>query len=304
MIQPLKLNKNDKAIIISPAGNVEPQLVHEAALVLRNWGLDVSISPNCLSKSGRFSGTKEQRLLDLQSSINNKDVKLILCSRGGYGVVHLLGSIDFSGIVEYPKWVVGFSDITALHSTLQSNGIISIHGPMAKDISQSDNSNQSIRYLRDILFGENINYKFVVRDTEGLNRNGKCEGDIFGGNLAVFCGLMGTDKVYLPKNGILILEDIGEAPYKVDRYIQQLKLAGIFDSISGLIIGQFTEFEEDDLMPYSLYETIAETLSEYDFPVCFNFPFGHIDNNHPVLLGKRATLTVKDEYINFKQRLF
>ncbi len=301
MIQPPIIQTNDKAIIISPAGNIEPELISGAATILAKWGLNVEISTNALSKIGRFSGTIDERLSDLQNAIDDNDTKLIFCSRGGYGLVHLIDRLNFSKIKQHPKWIVGYSDITALHSTLQTNGIMSIHGPMAKHFTECGEFDEAVRYTKSILEGNNINYNIITEEYNTLNRFGNAQGNLFGGNLAVFCGLLGSDLAYLPKKGILALEDIGEEPYKVDRYIHQLKFAGVFNNISGLIIGQFTGYEEDDKMYSSLYKSIFDVLAEYNFPICFNFPIGHVKKNLPLIMGKEATLIVEENHTTFTQ---
>lgn len=301
MKRPAPLQFNDKAVIISPAGKIEEYLVKDAASVLESWGLIPEISENALCDTGRFSGFVEQRLSDLQNAFDNPEVRLILCSRGGYGTVHLLDKLDFTCMKINPKWLVGFSDITAIHAALQANGIMSVHGPMAKHFSDEGAQDISVRYTKSILAGQSVKYEIPVVKNGYLNRSGKASGRLFGGNLAVFCGMMGTKFVKIPTNGILFIEDIGEAPYKVDRMIYQLKLAGVFDKISGLIVGQFNDYEEDNDMYSSLHQSILNAVSEYSFPVCFDFPIGHVKLNFPVIMGARASLNVKENSIIFKQ---
>lgn len=301
MIQPPKLKIGDKAVVVSPAGKVDRELVYKAASVLTDWGLNVEIAENALCQSGRFSGFVEQRLSDLQKAMNDPEVKLIFCSRGGYGTVHLLSKLDFSVIKKYPKWLIGFSDITALHSVLQSNRLMSIHGPMAKHFAEEGGSDVSVRFTKALLAGEKLNYEIPVNQHRYLNRVGRSSGRLFGGNLAVLCGLVGSKFLKIPRNGILFIEDIGEEPYKIDRFIYQLKLAGIFERISSLIVGQFTEYTEDNSMYSALYESIAASVAEYSFPVCFDFPVGHVRLNFPLVMGKMAKLVVKENQIIFKQ---
>lgn len=301
MKRPSSLQFNDKAVIVSPAGKIDEYLVKDAASVLESWGLLPEISENALCDTGRFSGFVEQRLSDLQNAFDDPDVKLILCSRGGYGVVHLLDKLDFTCMKINPKWLVGFSDITALHAALQANGIMSVHGPMAKHFSDEGAQDVSVRYTKSIVAGQSVKYEVPVGKSKFLNRLGKASGKLFGGNLAVFCGIMGTKFLKILANGILFIEDIGESPYKVDRMIYQLKLAGVFDKISGLIVGQFTDYEEDSQMYNALHESILNAISEYSFPVCFDFPIGHVKLNFPVIMGARASLNVKENSIIFKQ---
>lgn len=301
MKRPPSLQQHDKAVILSPAGKVEKTLVFNAAVVLESWGLHVVTGEHALQEVGRFSGTVEQRLKDLQHAFDDPEVKLIFCSRGGYGVVHLLNRLDFRGIKSNPKWVVGYSDITALHAALQAHDIASVHGPMAKHFSEEGGDDPSVRYTKSILMGEPLLYEIPLDDSKGLNRNGVASGTIFGGNLAVLCSLLGTPYFQIPHKGILFIEDIGETPYRVDRMIWQLKHAGVFDQISGLIVGQFTDYEEDNQMYLPLHQSIIEVVRDDDFPVCFNFPVGHTRLNYPILMGMEASLHINTNNILFKQ---
>ena len=301
MKRPSPLQSNDKAVIVSPAGRIEESLVTKALSVLRQWGLIAEASENALCRTGRFSGFVEQRLSDLQQAFNDPDVRLIVCSRGGYGVIHLLDKLDFTAIKQNPKWIVGYSDITALHAALQINGIQSVHGPMAKHFSEEGAEDVAVRYTKSILAGQPIKYQVPVARNHYLNRNGRASGGLFGGNLSVFCGLLGTKYAKIPRNGILFIEDIGEAPYKVDRMIYQLKLAGVFEKIGGLVVGQFTDYEEDNEMYATLYESILNAVREYDFPICFDFPVGHVALNFPLIMGARTQLHVKKDEIVLKQ---
>ncbi len=301
MQRPPSLQQHDKAVILSPAGKIETSLVYNAAAVLESWGLDVVTGEHALLEAGRYSGTVEQRLEDLQKAFDDPEVKLILCSRGGYGTVHLIDRIDFSGIRKNPKWVVGYSDITALHAALQIHGIASVHGPMAKHFSEEGGDDTSVRFTKSMLCGEPLSYEIPVPVQQDCNRQGNATGTIFGGNLAVFCGLLGTPYAEIPHRGILFIEDTGEAPYRIDRMIWQLKLAGVFDRISGLIVGQFTDYEEDDQMYLPLRQSLLEVVREYGFPVCFDFPVGHVRLNYPLLMGMEASLNVYTDHILFKQ---
>jgi muramoyltetrapeptide carboxypeptidase len=204
-------------------------------------------------------------------------------------------------MIQNPKWVVGYSDITALHAALQSNGIISLHAPMAKHFADEGGSDKAVMYTKTVLTKGRINYEISAAEYSYLNRQGKASGQLFGGNLSVFCGILGSKYAVIPRNGILIIEDIGEEPYRVDRMIYQLKLARVFDRIKGLIVGCFTDYVEDKEMYKPLYESIMAAVSEYTFPVCFGFPVGHVKDNYPVLMGADAVLTVTNDRIFFIQ---
>lgn len=300
MKRPPFLKLNDKVVIVSPAGNISPVHVNKTIDILQEWGLDVKTSDNALSETGRFSGFVEQRLYDLQTALDDPDVRLIFCSRGGYGAVHLLDRLDFTAVKKSPKWLVGFSDITVLHSALSSHGIMSIHGPMAKHFSDEGPANLSVLYTKAAVSGKDINYTIPV-DYPYINRKGKARGTLFGGNLSVYTSLLGSKYIKVPKNGILLLEDIGEEPYRVDRMIYQLKISGVFNKLKGLIVGQFTDYKEDNKMYSTLYESILSAVKEFDFPVCFGFPVGHTRINLPIIMGGNSTLTVNKESVTLKQ---
>lgn len=302
MIRPPLLKSRDKAVIVSPAGKIDADIVDKAASILREWGLKVEVGENALSRVGRFSGSIEQRLSDLQKAMDDAEVNLIFCSRGGYGMVHLLDRLNFDGMIRNPKWVVGYSDITALHSALQSNGIISIHGPMAKHFAEEGASDKAVAYTKTVLTEGRIDYKIEGTEYSALNRKGKTSGRLFGGNLSVFCGILGSRFAVIPKEGILFIEDIGEEPYRVDRMMYQLRLAGVFDNIKGLIVGRFTDYSEDNAMYGPLYESILEAVVPYTFPVCFGFPVGHVKDNYPLMMGAETALTVTNDQIILKQK--
>ncbi|HTN69234.1 MAG TPA: LD-carboxypeptidase [Dysgonamonadaceae bacterium] len=301
MIRPPFLKLNDKVVIVSPAGNITPTVVDNTVSILQEWGLEVNTSKNALQETGCFSGFVEQRLEDLQSAMDDPEVKLIFCSRGGYGAIHLLDKLSFKGVKEKPKWMIGFSDITALHSAFQRHNIMSIHAPMTQHFSDEGGTDLSVLYTKAAVSGKPLNYT-VPTEYPYLNRVGKVTGTLFGGNLSVYTSILGSEFIKIPKNGILFLEDVSEKPYRVDRMIYQLKLAGVFNKIKGLIIGQFTDYEEDNEMYGTLYESILCAVKEYSFPVCFGFPVGHVKTNLPMIMGGNATLTVNKGSILLKQR--
>lgn len=301
MIRPPFLNLNDKVVIVSPSGKISSDYIYNTVSLLQSWGLQVHTSENALKEVGSYSGFVQQRLADLQSAMDDPDVKLIFCSRGGYGAIHLLDQLNFDEIKKNPKWMIGFSDITALHSSFLSHGIMSIHGPMAKHFSDEGKSDLSVLYTKTALTGKPLNYTIPVK-LSSIKREGKAEGTLFGGNLSVLTSLLGSKFLKVPRNGILFLEDIGERPYKVDRMIYQLKISGILNKIKGLIVGQFTDYEEDTNMYASLYESIFSVVNEFSFPVCFNFPVGHTKINLPLIMGGNVTLIVGKDSIILKQR--
>lgn len=295
------LKLNDKVVILSPSGNIFPQYVETTNRILQEWGLKVTISENALRETGRFSGFVEQRLHDLQKALDDPDIKMIFCSRGGYGAVHLLDKLDFSAVKKNPKWLVGYSDITALHSAFQSQGLMSIHAPMSEHFAQEGGTNLSVLYTKKAVSGGDLNYTIPV-ERAYHNRLGRASGTLFGGNLTVFTSLLGSNYIKIPRNGILFIEDIGEEPYRIDRMIYQLKLSGIFNNLKGLIVGQFTEYEEDNKMYTTLSESILWAIKEFDFPVCFDFPVGHTRINLPMIMGGKSVLDIKKDTVSLKQR--
>lgn len=297
IIYPPKLKRGDKAIIISPSGSVDLQYINGACKVLQNWGLVVEIAVHAEEQYGRFGGTINQRAADLQSAMDDSNIKLIFCSRGGYGVVHLLDKLTFDGIKKYPKWIVGFSDITALHLALLQEGIASLHAPMARHLTD-DSLDAASLLLKDSLFMDMSDY---VIDSHYLNRQGEIKGKLFGGNLAVLSGLVGTPYMNVPKNGILFIEDIAEAPYKIDRMMWQLRLSGILDRISGLIVGQFSDCQEDISMGATIYESIRNIVNDYNYPLVFDFPVGHVKDNYPLLHGGIVEVEVKGNEVKMKR---
>lgn len=295
-ISPPLLNKNDKAVIISPSGSIESSFIDGAKLVLESWGLNVIVSQYAREKNGRFCGTVEQRVEDLQGAMDDPDVKLIFCSRGGYGIVHLLDRLNFTEIKKYPKWLVGYSDITALHLAFMKNGILSAHAPMARHLAEDGEDTASL-YLRRLLF-EGI-YEYSIA-SHPLNRIGIADGRLWGGNLAVLGGLIGTPFADVPDNSILFVEDIGEGAYKIDRMMWQLKLAGVLDRLSGLVVGQFADCEEDFLMYAPIYESIMNLVSGYNYPVVFDFPVGHVKENFPLVYSGKIRLEVNTHKVLLK----
>lgn len=293
MIYPSFLKANDKVVILSPSGKIEAQWVEGLKAVLESYGLLVNVAEHALCENGRFAGTDEERIKDLQEAIDDHDVKAIFCSRGGYGLARIIDKIDFSALKSAAKWIVGFSDITALHNALSRVGVASIHGIMAKHITLKA---EGLDNLITMLFGGNVAYEVPAHE---FNKVGEAEGELIGGNLSVLYGLRGTPFDLDYKGKILFIEDLGERLYHIDRMMQNLRLGGVFAQISGLVVGQFTDIDEDDSFSGGVYGVIRDAVKDYDIPVCFNFPAGHVDNNQPLKMGANYKLEVlKDKAIS------
>lgn len=292
MIYPSFLKANDKVVILSPSGKIESQWVEGLKAMLESYGLVVSVAEHAFCAKGRFAGTDDDRVQDLQKAINDAQVKAIFCSRGGYGLARIIDKIDFSALKSAAKWIVGFSDVTALHNALSRVGVASIHGIMAKHITLKA---EGLDNLMTMLFGGEVAYETPAHE---FNKVGEAEGELIGGNLSVLYGLRGTPFDLDYKGKILFIEDLGERLYHIDRMMQNLRLGGVFEQISGLVVGQFTDIDEDDSFSGGVYGVIRDAVKDYNIPVCFNFPAGHVDNNQPLKMGANYKLEVlKDKSI-------
>ena len=286
------LKPTDQIRILSPSGVINPDYIDGASKVLASWGYHVTEGENARTVYGRFAGTKEQRIADLQLAFDDPQVKAVLCSRGGYGLAQIIDALDFSGFEKSPKWLIGFSDITILHNVITNLGIESIHSVMGMHLSTLPTDSEQVQSLKNVLTGKLPSYCIPGEPT---NRTGNAHGKLIGGNLSVLMGLRGSRFDLNYENAILFLEDVGEKPYQVDRMIQNLRLSGVLSQLSGLVAGQFSECEEDPLMMQSMQEIILNAVSEYNYPVCFNFPAGHVDFNLPLILGANVNLQVTKE---------
>ncbi len=294
LIAPAPLREGDEVIILSPSGKIEKALVEGQKKRLESWGLKVRIAPHALQSYHSFAGTAEERLSDLQTALDDPSLRAIFCSRGGYGAVHLLENLDLSRFRENPKWLVGFSDITALHSFLQQQGYQSLHGLMARHIAMEAPDHPQTLRLRQVLFGGDAS---CTAAPHPFNLTGTAEGILRGGNLSVFYGLRGTP-FDLPAPGtILLIEDVGERPYHVERMLYDLRLGGILPRLSGILVGQFTEYTEDRAIGSTLYEMILRMIRPYGYPVAFGFPVGHTPDNTSLPLGRRYKLCVEPDSV-------
>lgn len=289
----------ESILIISPSGTINPDYVEGAAKRLRSWGYKVTVAPHALGEHGRFSGTDEERLADINAALQDPSVDAILCARGGYGLQRILDKIDLSTLNSRLSTLIGFSDITALHELFALHTPLStIHGLMCKHIASLPEDSEALQLFRRALACEPITYTLQAHP---LNRLGTTQGTLVGGNLSVLYGLQGTpydlNRVIdaHPEGVILFIEDIGERHYHIDRMMNNLRMSGVLARIKGLVVGQFTDCETDPLMGCTVYETIAQNIAAYDYPVLFDFPAGHVDDNRPLYLNHTATLTTTED---------
>lgn len=284
------LKKNDKVALIATAKVFAKKDLSPALALLKNWGLEVVLGPNCYAASHQFAGTDEQRKSDLQWALDDSKIRAIFCIRGGYGTNRIIDGINVEKFSKSPKWVVGFSDVTILHAALQKNAYQSIHGPMPIQFGTKAYKN-SLTALKDTLFGKVQTYKVKAHP---LNRLGDAQGVLMGGNLSILCSMIGTASALDTNKAILFIEDVGEDLYRLDRMMIHLKRSGWLKSLSGLIVGHFTAME-DGIPNFgkSSYEIIQEATQEYQYPVCFDFPAGHEPDNMPLIFGKKVQLKVR-----------
>lgn len=289
--------------IISPSGAIDPSYIDGAVARLRQWGFEVSEGRHARSKSGRFAGEDWQRLKDIKEAIDDSTVDYVLCSRGGYGLQRIIEPLNHDCSDKHLPAIIGFSDITILHQFAAARAVPSVHGLMCKHLATLPEDSDPIRYWKAVLQGEPIHYTIP---SHPLNRMGEVSGIVRGGNLSVLYGLQGTPwgldaqlkqifGEYSLDDTILFIEDIGERHYHIERMMLNLKMSGVLEHIKGLIVGQFSDCEDDVSMGETIYETIRRLTDEYAFPMVFNFPAGHVEYNLPLWLGKRACLRVGEQ---------
>ncbi len=290
MIQPPFLTPGDTIYITAPAKAIEETSVLAAKKTLETWGLSVRIAPHCLGRYHYFSGSDEQRLADFQDGLDDPSIKAILCARGGYGCVRMVEALNWDAFKKNPTWIIGFSDVTVFHQQIHQLGIESIHGIMP--LGFIDGSDAAKETLKKSLFGES----FTLEAAHVLgNIRGEARGNLVGGNMAIVTSLLGTSLSYSFKNNILVLEDIGEHVYKIDRMLYSLRLAGAFQEIKGLVFGGFTDMEDTDV-PFgkTIKDLILEQVQDLGIPVAFDLPFGHISDNQALVFGRTAILKVSE----------
>lgn len=266
----------------------------DAIALLESWGLEVVLGETVTADFHQFAGDDALRAADFERFIKDDSIKAIFAARGGYGTIRIIDDVDFMPIKEAPKWIIGFSDITVLHTHIFANfGLQSIHGQMPMTIP--DGSAASLQTLRKALFGEDYGYQFSA---EKLNREGEAQGILVGGNLALLLAVSGSVSDLNYDNKILFIEDVGEYLYSIDRMVRTLKRSGKLKNLAGLMVGAFTELKDNEILfGQTVEEIIFEVVKEYDYPVCFNFPAGHIANNQALIFGKTLSLAVQKQHV-------
>ena len=294
---PPYLKQGDTIGIVCPSGFMPFEKAETCISVLQEWGFRVKVGNTLGNQYHYFSGTDKDRLDDLQSMLDDVEVKAILCARGGFGLSRLIDSLNFKVFVENPKWIIGFSDITILHAHInQRLRIATLHAPMAAAFNDGGFNNEYVLSLWKAIEGISYNYGCAPHL---FNKIGRAEGELIGGNLTIIAHLIGTKSAYKNTKGkILFLEDVGEYLYSIDRLFIQLKRNGLLENLSGLIIGGFTDLK-DTTIPYGeeVYTIISQHLQNYTYPVCFNFPVGHQTETYALKVGVLHQLQVANDSV-------
>ena len=289
---PPSLKKGDTiAILASARKNIDDNL-KPAIDLLHSWGLEVVIGKTIGLDNNQLAGTDKERAADFQQQMDNPNIKAIWCVRGGYGTIRMIDLLDFTKFKQNPKWIVGFSDVTVIHSYINNLNIATIHGAMPITVGKA--SQESIESLRKSLFGESLKYQ-IPFDT--ANRLGNAKGEIVGGNLSILYSLMGSNAQINCKGKILFIEDLDEYLYHIDRMMLSLKRCGCFDGLNGLIVGTMTKMKDNDI-PWgkNANQIIEDVTKGYSFPVLYNFPAGHFRDNRALILGKQVSLEINKEF--------
>lgn len=285
---PKPLEEGDTIAIVSPAGPIDEYKVTGARHVLENEGWKVRVMPHALGHNGNYAASDSERLSDMTEALTDPEIRAIIASRGGYGVVHILEALDRIDLRRDPKWIVGFSDISALHALATRHGVASIHASMAAHImlGGADPDNAA---LFDILRGKRPGASFAAFPSH--DRPGTAMGRIVGGNLAVLADLINTRFDVFEPDTILFIEDIAEPIYKIERILYQLRIADILPRLAGLIVGQFTDYKPDKSYT-KMEDMVRDMVSSYNYPVAYNVPIGHVEHNIPIIENARVTLKV------------
>ena len=296
LLKPAYLKVGDTIAIVAPAGILKnkKEIVKKAKELAESWGLHVLYGKNMFNQENHFAGSDIERAADFQQALDNPSIKAIWAARGGYGSVRILDKLDFTKFLKHPKWIIGYSDITAFHSHIHTLGIETIHGMMASSLGDPlDEIEETVSTFKKTLFGEQLAYKIAPNK---MNRIGLAKGEIIGGNLSILMSMLGSKSQINTTGKILFIEEIGEYKYSIDRMLQSLKRAGFFKKCKGLIIGDISNIKNNTTKwGKPIEQLILDVVSEYSFPVLFNFPAGHEKDNRALILGRTILVNVSNK---------
>ncbi|MCL6293631.1 S66 peptidase family protein [Jejuia spongiicola] len=296
LIQPPYLNTGDTVAIVAPSGVLKNRTkeVEQAKSLLKSWGLHPVVGKHVFSTANHFAGTDDERCEDFQNALDDPKISAIWCARGGYGTVRILDKLDYTKFKKKPKWLIGYSDITALHNQFHNQGFESIHALMCTSL-QDDLSaiQETVSTFKDAAFGKPISY--TLKGSK-YNKAGEGSGQLVGGNLTMLHTMLGSKTSIDTSEKILFIEEIGEYKYHIDRMLQSLKRAGYFENCKGVIVGGMSKMRKNTtLWGTSVEQLILDALADYDFPIAFNMPAGHEKDNRALILGRTIKLEVKSD---------
>ena len=293
LIQPPFLKAGDTVAIVAPSGILKNrnEEINRAIKLLDSLGLHAMVGKHVFKKADHFAGTDDERCEDFQNALDSPNISAIWCARGGYGTVRILDKLDYTKFKEHPKWIIGYSDITALHNQVHNEGFQSIHALMCVSLTEDlTEIKETVETFSSALFGKGLSY-----DLEGTeyNREGQAIGQLVGGNLTMLHTMLGSSTSIDTSGKILFIEEIGEYKYHIDRMLQSLKRAGYFDNCKGVIVGDMSKLRKNTtLWGTSIEQLILDALADYDFPIAFNMPAGHEKDNRALIFGKEISLNV------------
>lgn len=299
MLTPPYLKTGDAIGIAATARKISEAEIQPAIQLIEKRGFKVKLAPNIFLSDNQYAGTDLQRTQGFQQLLDDTEIKAILCARGGYGTVRIIDKLDFSSFLKNPKWIAGYSDVTVLHSHIHSNfNTETLHSTMPLNFPADGSSNEATETFFNALKGERLEYKIA---SHSFNRTGKTSAILTGGNLSILYSLNGTLSDIDTGDKILFIEDLDEYLYHIDRMMQNLKRSGKLEHLKGLIVGGMSDMN-DNTIPFgkNAEEIIRDTVSEYDYPVCFDFPAGHNGNNHALTLGREVELDVSESGVSLK----
>ena len=290
MLTPPYLKEGDKVGIVCTARKADREDLENGIALLKSCGLEPVLGKTIGASDNQYGGTDALRAADLQAMLDDEEINAIWCAKGGYGTVRIIDDINFYKFIKYPKWIIGYSDVTVLHSQIHKLGFETIHGVMPVGIAR--NTAVAKQTLENAWSGKPVHYHI---ESAPLNRLGTAKGELVGGNISILYSLCGSHSAIDTTNKILFLEDLDEYLYHVDRMMVNLKRNGMLRNIRGLVVGGLTSMH-DNSTPFgkTAKEIVMDAVAEYDYPVCFDFPAGHLKDNRALILGRSASLEVNE----------